>query len=172
MSDYQQRCGLGNMNAEFTVYIANRPPLDKYLSLRSVKALQQGDIELIVNQTGNHWRKIFNVYAKLGFSLNSQGYETWQRYRDDFLLTKQSKQALLFSPPDLDTFSVDEKGVYIITGRTYAQSLSLGDGLMAINADFQVDANKRLVVAPYFDYRQLNNEKLAGLSVLIQQLKP
>lgn len=174
MSDHQQRCGLGDINAEFTVYIANRPPLDEYLHLHSVKALQQGDIDAIVSQTGNHWRKIFNLYAKLGFALNTQEYESWQCYREGFLLSKGSKQALLFSPPDLDRLCLDKQGIHIITGRTYAQSLQLDaeleSKLVAIDADFQIYTNKRLLVVPYFDYRQLSNEKLARLLVLIHSM--
>ena len=165
MSDHQKRCGLGDINAEFTVYIGNRPPLDEYLHLRSIKALQQGDVDAIVSQTGNHWRKIFNLYAKLGFMLNTQGYRSWQCYRDGFLLSKESRQALLFSPPDLR-----RPGLHIITGRTYAQSLQLDAGLVAVDADFQIDTNKRLLVVPYFDYRQLSNEKLARLLALIHSM--
>jgi len=165
MTSQQYVCGLGDINAELKVYIANRPPLDEYLHLRSIKALQPGDIETIVSQTGNHWRKIFNVYAKLAFDLDTQGCESWQKYRDDFLLSKESKQALLFSPPDFS-----EPGIHIITGRTYAQALPLDAELVAVDVDFQIDTNKHLLVVPYFDYRQLSNEKLARLLTLIRNL--
>jgi hypothetical protein len=158
-------CGLGAKNPQLLVYIANRPPLDEYQTLCHVKALQFGDIAGIAQQTGNHWRKIFNVYAKLVFALNPVGHSSWQNYRDNLLLTKDSQQALLFSRPDLQ-----QPGVHIITGRTYAKSLQLDACLVPIDADFQIDSAQRLIIAPYFDYRQLNNEKMARLSKLIQQL--
>lgn len=166
MSDYQPCCGLGDVNAQFNVYIANRPPLDEYQYLCTLKALQQGDIANIAQQTGNHWRKIFNVYAKLVFAVDAKDYSSWQSYRDDFLLSKGSGQALLFSRPD-----VQKQGIHIITGRSYAQSLQLDAQLTPIDADFQMDINKRLLVVPYFDYRQLSNEKLIRLVGLIHQMR-
>lgn len=158
-------CGLGDAESSFKVYIANRPPLDEYQQLTSMFALPSGEIARIAQLTGNHWRKIFNVYAKLVFDLDSQGFASWQQYRQDFLLQKHSKQALLFSKPDLG-----QSGLHLVMGRTYAKTLELEAKLLAVDADFQVDPNKRLIVTPYFDYRQLSNEKLARLRSLIVSL--
>ena len=166
MIDYPAACGLGDENARFNVYIGNRPPLDEYEHLRTIKALEQGDIASIAQQTGNHWRKVFNVYAKLVFTLGANTYPSWQNYRNDFLLSKGSAQALLFSRPNFH-----KQGIHIITGRSYAQSLQLDVQLMPIDADFQVDIKKRLLVVPYFDYRQLSNEKLIRLVDLIHQMR-
>ena len=47
------------------VYLANRPPLAEYQAIDVIDHFLEGDIEKIVTETGNHWRKIFNVYAKL-----------------------------------------------------------------------------------------------------------
>ncbi len=65
--------GLGTscLQACIRVYIANRPPMEPYEHLENVKALTQGEIQQIAQQTGNHWRKIFNVYAKFLYSLYS-----------------------------------------------------------------------------------------------------
>jgi len=165
MSGQSTRCGLGDINARFNVYIANRPPLDEYQYLVGMQSMMDGDIARIAQQTGNHWRKIFNVYAKLVFALNSQGFVTWQLYRDAFLLRENSNQALLFSEPDLS-----QPGLHLVMGRTYAKTLPLDAKLAAVDADFQIDKNKRLLVVPYFDYRQLSNEKLERLQVLIGSL--
>jgi len=162
MSGQTKRCGLGDMNACFSVYIANRPPLDEYQHLVGMQSLLDGDIARIARQTGNHWRKIFNVYAKLVFALKTEGFATWQLYRDAFLLRENSNQALLFSAPDLS-----QAGLHIVMGRTYAKTLPLDAELTAVDADFQIDKNKRLLVTPYFDYRQLSNEKLERLQALI-----
>ena len=164
MDDCPTSCGLGDENARFNVYIENRPPLDEYEQLWCMKALEQGDITNIAQQTGNHWRKIFNVYAKLVFALDAKAHASWQHCRDDFLLSQGSEQALLFSKPDLK-----KQGIHIITGRTYAQSLQLDAHLMPMDADFQMDIKKRLLVVPYFDYRQLSNEKLIRLVGLIHE---
>lgn len=170
-------CGLGDAQSRFSVYIANRPPLDDYQQLVGVQAMQPGEISHIAQQTGNHWRKIFNVYAKLVYALEPQGFASWQHYREEFLLQKHSKQALLFSAPDLS-----RPGLHLIMGRAYARAyigtcaanddknLALNAELLAVDADFQVDPKKRLVVTPYFDYRQLSNEKLARLRALISHL--
>jgi len=158
-------CGLGDVNAQFRVYIENRPPLDEYQHLVGMQPLSEGDIARIAQQTGNHWRKIFNVYAKLAFALKTEGFATWQLYRDAFLLRENSNQALLFSAPDLS-----QAGLHIVMGRTYAKSLPLDAKLTAVDADFQIDKNKRLLMVPYFDYRQLSNEKLARLEALINSM--
>lgn len=161
----QQLCGLGDSQPTFSVYIANRPPLDEYQQLTTMKALVPGEIASIAQQTGNHWRKIFNVYAKLVFELNDQGLSTWQQYREAFLLQTNSKQALLFSRPDFS-----RPGLHLVMGRTYARDLKMDADLIAVDADFQVAPKQRLLVVPYFDYRQLSNEKLARLRVLIHKL--
>lgn len=159
------RCGLGDPQSRLTVYIANRPPLDEYQHLAGIQVMQPGEIARIAQQTGNHWRKIFNVYAKLVYELNTQGLASWQQYREEFLLQKNSKQSLLFSAPDLS-----QPGLHLVMGRTYAKNLMLDAELLAVDTDFQIDPQKRLLVTPYFDYRQLSNEKLARLRTLIGRL--
>ncbi|WP_213995594.1 hypothetical protein [Arsukibacterium sp.] len=168
--------GLGNSQAGFRVYIANRPPMAEYVDLARVQPLQRGEIELINNACGNGWRKVFNVYAKLLFALDAQQFSysrqaaSWQQFRDQYLLQSSSDTALLFSPPELQP---DNKTVHIIAGRTYAKAL-LDAGLPAqlswLNNEFAIDKFNRLLVCPYFDYRQLNNEKLAFLAQLIRKL--
>ena len=55
--------GLGNDNANIIFYIRNRPPLKTYQNLNSVKPLIPGEVSHICQETGNHWRKVFNIYA-------------------------------------------------------------------------------------------------------------
>ena len=147
------------------VFMANRPPLKEYDNQNILSSMQAGEIHRIAEKTGNHWRKIFNVYAKLAFALNEQGFATWQLYRDAFLLRENSNQALLFSAPDLT-----QPGLHLVMGRTYAKTLSLDAELEAVDSDFQINKNKRLLVVPYFDYRQLSNEKLVRLQTLINRV--
>ncbi|WP_102796748.1 DUF6942 family protein [Bowmanella denitrificans] len=164
--------GLGDSNAQFKVYIANRPKLPQYLSLSSQLTLKQNDIATIGQACGNGWRKVFNVYAKLMFALQAQGvhlahgFSSWQQYRDQRMLQSQSSTALMFSPPVLDE---QQPAIQVICGRTYAQQLDAEYGLRLfwLNAEFAVSPMYRLFVCPYFDYRQLSNLKIAYLQTLI-----
>lgn len=105
--------GLGDISDHdhltICIYIANRPPLPFYQDISNVHAIQDGEIAEIGKLTGNHWRKIFNVYAKLIYEFigkakhnlpNHPGLSvyfeqinhcsTWQEYRDTYLLKNGS----------------------------------------------------------------------------------
>lgn len=169
--------GFGDATATIRVYIANRPPMAEYAYLTAVQPLHSGEIELINRACGNGWRKVFNVYAKLLFALDTSQFaftqqaSSWQQYRDRHLLQAGSQTALLFSAPQLQSAS---SSVHIIAGRTHAKAL-LDAGLPAqlswLTHEFAIDNHHRVIVCPYFDYRQLNNEKLAYLAQLIRMLK-
>ena len=170
--------GLGQMStlASINVYIANRPPLDQYQSLTDVLALKNGDIAYIAQHTGNHWRKIFNVYAKFLFILwqkkNSLNVTTtsWQAYRDNELLQSHCQEALLFSPPNI---SKNNKAVHIIMGKQYGEQLSFcreDKNTVQIDRDFALQHDKKIIFCPYFDYRQLSNIKIETLVQLVLEL--
>ena len=59
--------GFGAAKATINFYIANRPPIDDYPAMNELRGLVDGEIAHIVKHTSNHWRKVFNVYAKLLF---------------------------------------------------------------------------------------------------------
>ena len=159
-----QQAGLKDL--PLTVYIANRPPIDEFQKRASLEPLEKGELTNIVNETGNHWRKIFNIYAKLGYLLNEAGFDSWQAYRDGFLLQTGSSQRLLFD----DTFTNNLGSVNIICGKAHAAGLLDIQMLTRIDDDFAIDNKKRLIVCPYFDYRQLSNAKLNTLVGLIKTL--
>jgi len=181
--------GLGSAGAQLNVYIANRPPLERYQNLRSFTVLSPGEIASIAKETGNHWRKIFNVYAKLvyaldqniesmscqkktaaSFNFRAQRYDSWQSYRDAALLQAGSDTALWFSRElDVNEGSWSEQSLHIVMGRQYASSLAL-PAMMVVDNDFSVNREQRIIVAPYFDYRQLSNKKLEVLMGLITGL--
>ncbi|GAC31884.1 DUF6942 family protein [Paraglaciecola polaris] len=180
--------GLGATDGRIKVYIANRPPYRDFLTSKALTALCAGDIEQINRHGGNGWRKVFNVYAKLIFAwrsvdprLHTQlpggACTSWQAYRDQFLLQESSQTSLLFSPPALEQQVTTDNHVYhIIMGRTYAKSLladlasDQNDSLNLIwhDNEFASDDAKRVVVCPYFDYRQLSNAKIMRLIELLQ----
>ncbi len=176
MSQSPYAAGLGEPEALLRVYIGNRPPLPHYDQLDHIHALRPGEVADIVAKTGNHWRKVFNLYAKLAFFLESGSVEawsgkncgTWQDYRDNVLLQPESRQALLFSAPDRSAHAI-----HIIMGKQHAQTLAVSkyfDDWVFINPDFSISRQGRIVLCPYFDYRQLSNQKLDLLVQLVSAL--
>lgn len=160
--------GFGSAQFSIAIYIANRPDIDPYRDLNSLHSLSPGEIDLIVKETGNHWRKIFNVSAKFMFQLLSQSDEkeslpnTWQECRDNVLFQSHSPVSLLFSPPRTD----QNQMIHIIAGRTYATELGLTD-LIWIDEEFAINENRKQIVCPYLDYRQLSNAKITRLVELV-----
>ena len=169
--------GLGDPFAQFKVYIGNRPNFSDYPSVDHVNPLSTGEIHAIGQDCGNGWRKVFNVYAKLVFALNAedlvslQGAQSWQSYRDNSLLQDSCNTSLLFLAPQLVAVkNKSSHGIHIIMGKTYAKSLNLPQSLTWLDHEFAIDTCNKLLVCPYFDYRQLSNLKIIRLVTLIKQL--
>jgi len=170
--------GFGDSNFNFAVYIANKPSMSEYQNLSAVVPLNLGEINVINQSCGNGWRKVFNVYAKLLYALNEQRFEfssnapDWQAYRDKNLLQAESKTALLFSSPQL---THKKSVIHIICGKGHAKTLintcNIIDNLVWLDDEFAIDSKNKLVVCPYFDYRQLSNIKIERLADLLFTLK-
>lgn len=162
--------GLGDTQAHFKVYIGNRPDYADYHSLSEVRALRTGDIHALGQHCGNGWRKVFNVYAKLLYALGDsvwcriQPYGSWQAYRDQALLQANSQTALLFSTPQLN----DPLVCHVVMGKHYGMSLDLPVAWHWLDANFAVLPGYHAVLCPYFDYRQLTNERIGSLSTLLK----
>ncbi|MDX3775008.1 hypothetical protein QE250_12865 [Chromatiaceae bacterium AAb-1] len=169
--------GFGERNPVIAVYVENRPPMPQYQDLQHIQALQPADIDIINSHCGNGWRKLFNVYAKLLFALHpaqfafSQQAVSWQQYRDQHLLQQHSGTALLFSLPDITGRT---ETIHLIAGRTYARKC-LDAGLNCqfewLSHEFAIDRYHKVLVSPYFDYRQLTNEKITYLAALMASLE-
>ena len=157
------------------VYLANRPPLTIFDELEGLSVLKKGDIEQVVKDTGNHWRKIFNVYAKLIFALairvdckQFSEFTSWQQYRDELLLQQGSETELLFYPKEqqgieylMESFTeVDSNSLRIIMGKSFSSKLLGAHRLKWVDDDFAYDVETGVWVCPYFDYRQLSNLKI------------
>lgn len=168
--------GFGSAHPRLAVYVEKRPPMPEYACLEGIQALQPGDIEQINRQCGNGWRKLFNVYAKLLYALNPVKFAfslqapDWQHYRDAHLLQGLDGTALLFSPPRL---IAGEDTIHLVAGRTWARRC-LAEGLACqlhwLDEAFAIAPDARVLVSPYFDYRQLNNEKIIRLAALMSEL--
>jgi len=167
--------GLGANKAHIHVYIENIPPLPEYQQLSSVMPLQAGIIKEIGQLTGNHWRKIFNVFAKLLFEYNQHTYLTWQALRDNYLLQTHSNECLLFSNIGLDEIHVKSTtdkhaAITLIMGKTYANKLDISEHCYWVSEHFAINTKRNIIVCPYFDYRQLSNIKITQLVQLMKQL--
>jgi hypothetical protein len=184
--------GMGDAQASLRVWMANRPPLALWAEVTEVLGLQQGEIAAISSACGNGWRKVFNVYAKLIFALpqshfahfKQAEYPDWQAYRDHCLLRFGSHTALLFNQfsnhalahvaqyglPAKPSTEATFKPINLIMGRTYAKSLAIAKRLIWIDQDFAFNREQQVIVCPYFDYRQLSNQKIIRLTELMFDL--
>lgn len=162
--------GLGDPQASFCVCAPNRPPYEPLLSAEGVVSLQPGDIAAVAAATGNHWRKIFNVFAKLmaepgmpGNRLNADW--SWQTLRDQWLLQAGSGTALLFTAP----VACGYEQVRLYMGRQYAREQGFFEsaGARWLNNDFAIN-DQGWIVCPYFDYRQLSDARIRALAELIR----
>jgi len=70
---------------------------------------------------------------------------------------------------NLSQGSSSGQSLHLVMGRQYAASLDL-PAMVAFDADFSVNREWRVIVAPYFDYRQLSNKKLEVLVGLLVSL--
>lgn len=139
--------GFGCPSFTFAVYIANKPNMSQYQNISSIYPLINGEINVINQTCGNGWRKVFNVYAKVLFALDTNKFTlqqnslNWQEYRDKYLLQKNSQTALLFSPPQLN--SVMNYKLHIICGKTHAKALinsnKLNVNLTWLDDEFAID---------------------------------
>ncbi|WP_448548373.1 DUF6942 family protein [Thalassotalea fusca] len=168
MTMTHQIAGLGNPNAKLNVFLANNIPLTPYNTYDCVVPVVENEIHTIGVQTSNHWRKIFNVYAKLLGALYPNDIAHWQTFRDTKMLTADSNQSLIYSPITIDSLSADN--LNIVMGKTYAINQGLTENCLWVSPDFAINKNKQLVVCPYFDYRQLSNIKIEQLVQLIHAI--
>lgn len=172
----KNQSGFGATNAKIQVYIENTPPLPEYQELSLIKPLEVNDVARIGQLTGNHWRKIFNVFAKLLFEYSPNNFTTWQSLRDEYLLQVQSNEQLIFSPisyEEIITKKDDQSYnvISLIMGKTYANKLGIDEYCYWLSESFAINTKKRIIICPYFDYRQLSNIKITQLVQLIKQLE-
>ena len=184
MLNTPQNIGFGSQRYRIAVYIGNQPTMVEYQQLNDITALCKDEIAHIVKQCGNGWRKVFNVYAKLLYALDQDLFSftecapTWQTYRDNHLLQSHGNVALLFSAPILTGKAKSrhdcDNVIHIIMGKTYAKSLVNTALTMVpltwLDEAFAINKKERLIVCPYFDYRQLSNSKIERLATLMKRV--
>ena len=162
--------GFGSPESPIKIYIANRPPIDNYPIMQELRGMLPGEIDHIVRHTSNHWRKVFNVYAKFLFDWQTQTLNNvltrWQDYREQAMFQDNSVASLLFTPPRFDDATAR---FHIVAGKTYAASLNLPP-LVWIDQYFALNREHQLIVSPYPDYRQLSNDRTMTLITLMKSV--
>jgi len=150
------------------LYLPNRPDISDYKNKRFLKNVCIGRIPQIIDETGNHWRKIFSIYSKIAYSLNIEAADKWQTYRDEILLTKNSSEIICFSSSLL---KIDEKTVHIISGKDCASKFDFDlKKFRQVDAEGKILNYKNIYLTPYFDYRQFPNKLVELLSNSIRKV--
>lgn len=165
--------GIGDTNSQFVVYLGNRPDFADLATINHVRPVNTHEIADIGNQCGNGWRKVFNVYAKLIYAMQARmhctaHFNSWQAWRDEQLLRADSNSLLLFSPPILAELNGDK--IHVLMGKGWAAQCGLNEQLFWLNQDFAIINKQNFIVCPYFDYRQLNNQKILYLCELLKPM--
>jgi hypothetical protein len=143
------------MKRKIILYLPNKPDVDLYKSKRQLKNLGVGEIQEIITATGNHWRKIFSIYAKISFGLTSFPVKTWQEYRDTVLLTKSGIELITFSRKILSKTDGD---IHVLSGKNHCLQFDLPlEKFKNLDVDGKILKYKNIYLTPYFDYRQLPN---------------
>jgi len=147
---------IGAIESEIVLYIDNQPcwaPGKKV------------DVEQLIAENGNHWRKILTILAKLCTQSD------WREYRDRELL--QAKQQINFS----DILCL-EANVHIFAGKSCWQRFGITEqalGDMQASTCGEVFYRRSvehglMLYTPYFDYRQFPNVLIAEVKLLIDEL--
>lgn len=164
--------GLGDPQATLQVYLANRPSLEPFAYPGDVMPLAGGDIAQINSHEGNHWRKIFNVFAKFLYELKFTGTEDfsrWQDYRDTLMLQPGSQVALCYGVPCYGAPGSEAPASQIILmGKQFAEECGFfkTNGAKWLDSRFAIN-DAGVIVCPYFDYRQLSDERIRYLVSLL-----
>lgn len=152
--------GLGDKQATLCLYTPHRPPLPRYRDLAGFSPAPPGETRAVIAETGNHWRKIFSIFAKLHTALsrpteNGNGEakeQRWQTVRDEQLFTAGSGTALLFENRLLPV----KDAVHIIGGKDWAARFDLPP-TVAIDPEGRLQHTGNCYLTPYLDYRQFPN---------------
>ncbi len=159
--------GLGCAKASLLLYTPHRPPLTRYQQLQGYQPAMPGECDQIIRETGNHWRKIFSIFAKLAQHLFYPN-ETWQAVRDTHLLTAGSHTGLVFQNRLVSPLQNATTTLHIIGGQAFAESFEQTwrkPQRVAGNCKLQGSYEEEGAVyrTPYLDYRQFTNAMIADL---------
>lgn len=132
---------LGSARPRLILYLPHRPnELEQLIIAPNTQAL--------IEANSNHWRKIVNLLAKIACPVA----DDWRKFRDETLF---QHIALCFTPRQVAADSWHWVG-----GKDNLErftDLNHGARTLADCDDVAIDPEKRLLLTPYPDYRQLSN---------------
>lgn len=132
-----------------SVFILPAPPQGKYL-LNEDLCLSQVEVSNLIEQEGNHWRKILTIMAKLSVKNTN-----WRKYRDECLL--RHNERIEFALPA--TFR--REVTYFICGQTMQSGLELEEkSICFLNEKRTLAVYNNIILCPYLDYRQYSNKDI------------
>jgi hypothetical protein len=141
---------IGAIDAKLTLYLPN-PPV-----IRQTFNRQKADLNQLIEDNGNHWRKILTILAKLSCAKND-----WKAYRDGELLHHQE----MISFADALTTN---RGWHLIAGKASWQRLGFDEQQFTpLDAQGRAYYHQQVILMPYPDYRQLPNQLIAQLVELM-----
>jgi len=137
------------------LYIDKAPPFEGF---EEFKTFSRSDLTQVM-ESGNHWRKIINIFAKLAFGLNSKDCGSWQEYRDRYLL-RDGDEIILVNHQTL----IEDSGIHLICGKNQFESMDLEEAaFQSLDTEGKVRVCENVIQTPYFDYRQFPNKLIDEL---------
>ena len=147
----------GAASPRVILYLPNPPVTTQDFNLHSP------NIPQLIEDNGNHWRKILTILAKL-----SCDKIDWKRYRDEQLL--QRDECICFNNALSFDKGLDEgpdEQWHLVGGKASWQRLGLDvTEFTALDVQCKVYYRDRIILIPYPDYRQMPNaliEAVVGL---------
>ncbi|MFT5706120.1 MAG: hypothetical protein ACI9ES_000391 [Oceanospirillaceae bacterium] len=146
---------LGVMQPKIVLYIDNQP-----LTLEGNVA----NVAELIEKNGNHWRKIFTIFAKLCSD------DDWRVYRDTQLL--QQEEQINFTSQ-----MYEQATVHIFSGKQCWQRFSVAESALdnmrqssCKRVFYKTNQQGRLLLySPYFDYRQFPNILIMEVKAIIDR---
>lgn len=140
---------------------SHRPRLVLYLPHRPnglAQLVDAPDARALVAANSNHWRKIVTLLAKIA----CPDADGWRRFRDEALF---QHTALCFAPALVNTGSW-----HWIGGRDNLQrfpALQHAARPLDDSPGVSIDPDRRLLLTPYPDYRQLSNALVSRIRLAL-----
>lgn len=139
---------LGCKKPQIILYLPNRPLMPESVA----KGIPE-----IIELNGNHWRKIFSIYAKI-----TCGEIDWRKYRDSHLLGNNESISFSDHLAPGDCF-------HLVAGKVnWQQICCVGtdpqqQGFKPIDDEARLWQKGKVILCPYLDYRQFPNKLVALL---------
>lgn len=156
--------GLGGPDPRLCLYTPQCPPLPEYQHLSGYRAAAAGEIPALIAASGNHWRKIFSIFAKLYGALYLPD-KRWQEVRDRHLFSAQSRSAWL---PHSQLLPGPQR-LHIIGGKDFGSAFGPAHSSRTkLDPEGRLEVSGNCIFTPYLDYRQFPN---ALIDTLVEHLR-